>query len=55
MLVKDNGFLSFVNNMSKNIGKDRSKNLSGKKSQKLVDHAEQPTADASKIVSKIAI
>ena len=55
MIVKDYGFLSFAKNMSKNIGKDRSKNLSGKKSQKLVDHAEQPTADAFKIVLKRAI
>ena len=47
--------MSFAKNMRKNIGKDRSKNLSGKKGQKLVDHAEQPTTDAFKIVSKRAI
>ena len=41
--------------MSKNIGKDRCKNLGGKKGQKLVDHAEKPTADAFKIVSKRTI
>ena len=55
MFVKDYGFLSVAKSMSKNIGKDRSKHLSGNKSQKLVDHAEQPTADAFKIVSKRAI
>ena len=55
MILKDYGFLSFAKNMSKIIGKDRSKNLSGKKSQKLVDHAEQPPADAFKNVSKRAI
>ena len=50
MIVKDDGFLSFAKNMSKNISKDRRKNLSRKKSQKLVDHAEQPTSDAFEIV-----
>ena len=55
MLVIDYGFFSFAKNMTENIDKDRSKSLSGKKSQKLVDYAEQPTADAFKIVSKRAI
>ena len=33
MIVKDYGFLYFAKKMSKNIGKDRSKNLTDKKSQ----------------------
>ena len=39
IFVKSYGFLSFAKNMSKNIGKYISKNLSGKYSQKLLDHA----------------
>ena len=33
MIVKDYGFLSLAKSMSKNIGKDRSKHLSGKKAR----------------------
>ena len=40
IFVKGYGFLSFAKNMGKYIGKDISKNLSGKRSQKLFDHAE---------------
>ena len=39
IFVKGYGFLSFAKNMSKNIGKNKNKNLSGKYSQKLLDHA----------------
>ena len=48
--VKGYGFLSFANDMSKNIGK----NLSGKYSQKLLDSAETSTIDAIKTASKRA-
>ena len=41
--------------MGKNIGKNISKILSGKYSQKLLDHAKQSAADALKIVWKRAI
>ena len=40
--------------MGKNFGK-RKKNLSSKYSQKLLDHAKQPTTDALKTASKTAI
>ena len=39
----------------KNIGKKKSKNLSGKYSQKLVDHAKQPATDPLKTFSKRVI
>ena len=39
IFVKRCGFLSFAKNMSKNIGKNISKSLTGKYSQKLLDHA----------------
>ena len=38
--------------MGKNIAKNRSKSLSGKCCQKLIDHAKQSTTDAFKSVSK---
>ena len=38
IFVKGYGFLSFANNMGKNIGKKISINLSGKYIQKLLDH-----------------
>ena len=38
VLVKGYGFLSFVKNMSKDIGKNITKNLTGKCSQNLFDH-----------------
>ena len=49
--VKGNGFLSFAKNMSESIGKNISKNLSGKYSQKLFDHAKKSATDALKISS----
>ena len=38
--------------MGKNIGKDISKNFSGKYSQKLLDHAKKSSTDAIKTSSK---
>ena len=47
--------MSFAKNKSKKIGKDLSKNLSGKYSHKLLDHAKQSATDARKTASKRAI
>ena len=44
IFVKDFGFLSF----DKNMGKNTSKNLSSKYSQKLLNHAKQTATDALK-------
>ena len=41
--------------MDENIGKKISKNVSGKYSQKLIDHTKQFAADALKTASKSAI
>ena len=41
IFVKGYGFLSFAKNLGENIGMSISKNLSGKYSQKLLDHAKQ--------------
>ena len=38
--------------MSKNVGKNISKSLSGKYSQKLIDHVKQSATDAFKTSSK---
>ena len=46
IFVKDYGFLSFAKNMGKNIVKKISKNLSGKYSQKLLDHAKVSATDS---------
>ena len=54
IFVKGCGFLCFAN-MARNIGKSISKNLSGKYSQKLVDHAKQSATDALKPASKRVI
>ena len=54
IFVKGYGFLSFAKNMDKNIGK-KSKNLSSKYSQKILDHAKQSATDALKNSSKRAI
>ena len=48
IFVKGYGFLPFARNIRKNIGK----NVSGKYSQKLLDHAKQAVTGALKIVSK---
>ena len=49
------GFLSFAKNMRTNIGKNTSKTLSGKYSQKLLDHAKQSATDTFKLAAKRAI
>ena len=49
--VKGYGFLSFV----KNMGRNRSKNLSSKYSQKLLGHAKQPATDPLKTSSERVI
>ena len=38
IFIKDYGFLSFAKNMAKHIGEDIGKTLSGKYTQKLLDH-----------------
>ena len=52
IFVKGYGFLCFTKNMGKNICKSMSKNLSGKYSQKLFDHAKQSTTDVFEIALK---
>ena len=51
IFAKCYGFLSFAKNMGKTI----SKNLSGKHSQKILDHAKQSAIDALKTSSKRVI
>ena len=48
-------FLSLAKNMEKHIGKNISKCLSGKYSQKRVNHAKQSVTDAPKTASKRVI
>ena len=48
-------FLSLAKNMEKHIGKNISKCLSGKYSQKRVNHAKQSVTDALKTASKRVI
>ena len=55
IFVKGYGFLSFAKNMGRNIGNKISKNLRGKYSQKLLDHAKKSATDAIKTSSKIVI
>ena len=50
--VEGYGFLSFAENMGKNIGINISKSLSGQYSQKLLDHTKQSATDAHKTTSK---
>ena len=45
----------FAKTMSKNFGKYKSKNVSGKYSQKLLDHAKQSATDAVKTTSNKVI
>ena len=47
IFVKGFGFLSFAKNRYKNTGKNISKTLSNKDSQKLLDHAEKSATDAN--------
>ena len=51
IFVKGYGFFSFVKNISENVGKKINKNLSGKHSQKLVDHAKKSATDVFKTAS----
>ena len=55
IFLKTYGFLSFDKNMGINIGKHISKNLSGKYSQKPLDHSKQFVTDALKTVSESSI
>ena len=55
ILLKGYDFLSFAKNVSRNIGKSRSKNLSNEYSHKLLNHAKKSATDALKTVSKRAI
>ena len=52
IFVKGYGFLSFAKNMVKSIGKNESKNLSGKYSQKFLNHAKQSATDTLKATQK---
>ena len=52
IFVKGYGFLSFAKNMGKNIGQNVRKTLSGKYSQKLLDHAKKSATDTLKTTSK---
>ena len=53
IFVKGCGFfLSFAKNMGKSICKNIRKNLSGKYSQRLPDHAKQSATDAFQTASK---
>ena len=52
IFVKGYGYLCFAKNMSKNIGKYISKNLSSKYGQKLLYHAKQSATDTIKTSSK---
>ena len=49
--IKGYGFLTFAKNMSKNIRKNIRKDLSGKYSQKSLDHAEK-CADRNTKISR---
>ena len=50
--VKGYGFLSFAENRGTNVAKNMSKNLSGKYSQKLLDHAKKSATGTLKMSSK---
>ena len=52
LFVKGYGFFYFAKNYGKYIGKSVSKNLSGKYSQRLIQHAKQMPADAFKTPCK---
>ena len=54
IFVKGYEFLSFARNMCKSIAKNKSKNVSSKYSQKLLDHAKQSAIAARKTASKRA-
>ena len=52
IFVEGYEFLLFTKNMDKNITENRSKNLSCKYSQKLLDHGKQSAEDALKLLRK---
>ena len=52
IFVKGYGFLYFAKNMGKKIDKNTGKNVSGKYSQKLLDHAKKSATDVLKTYSK---
>ena len=55
IFVKGYGFLPSAKNMSRNIDKSVSKNLSGKCSQRFLDHVKQSGANALTTTSKRVI
>ena len=55
IFIKGYAFLSFAKNMSKNIGINLRKILSGKYSQKVLDHAKQSATDALESASNRVI
>ena len=55
IFVKGYKFLSFTKKMGRNIGRNKSKNLIGKFSQKHLNHAKQSATDALKTDSKRVI
>ena len=55
IFVKGYRFLSFAKNMNTNIGKNKSKILSDKYSQKLLNHPKQFVTETLKTASKRAI
>ena len=52
IFVKGDGFLSFVNEMGKNIGKNISKNLTSKHNQKILDPDKQSATVRLKLLQK---
>ena len=52
IFVKGYGFLSFAKNMDRNIGKNMSKTLGGKYTQKLLYHTKQSVTDAFKTAAE---
>ena len=55
IFVKGYEFLSFAKNMGRIFGKNISKNLSGRYSQKLLDYAKQSATDIPKTMSNRVI
>ena len=55
IFVTSCGVLSLAKDMGRNIGENVRKNISGKYSKKLLDHANQSTTDILKTTSKKAI
>ena len=52
LFVKGYAFLSFAKKVSENSGKNITKNLSGKYSQKPLGHAKQSATDTLETISK---